>query len=192
MTPDCYVVIDGERFADTAAELATTPVALADVDLNWGRGNTVDQPAPATCRIAVLDRLGGAVFADQLEVGRTLELHATGDIGSAAEPANIAVDGSFETLALGDPGNRVAAGEPGGAVVVGTPTFVGYRAIRAVPVSLAAINVQVPPAAFTPGDLTGWDAIPRLALGQTWEWSLAVRARAGVGDQCSTRVLHRP
>lgn len=176
MNPDCYVVIDGTRFADTAAELASTPVALAEVDLSWGRGNTVDQPPPATCRVAILDRPGGTAFTDVLDVGLPLELHATGDVAKGT-PVDVAQDGSFEQLALGSPGLRAVPAPSSKATltVVDQPASNGIRALRHTTTSFAVPDnyVRIPPAAFTPGNPAGWDQIPRLGP-NPWSWRLSV------------------
>lgn len=174
--PDCRVKVAGVVFADTAADLeALEPTVLADVDLTWGRGNTVDQPAPATCRVAVMDRSGGDLFADVLTIGATLELHAAGDT-AIGTPVDVAVDGGFEALALGaPPPGRVllAAGSAATLTVVDAPTRTGVRALRLTSPASTLNTFYLPPAALTPGNPAGWDTIPRLGVNQ-WTWRLAV------------------
>ena len=164
------------RLADTAAELVADlePTALADLSIVWGRGNTFDQPPPATCTFAVLDRPGGTVFTERLHVGDPLEVHAAGDIAQGT-PIDVAVDGGFEDLAVGPAGNRVATVAPAVATA--------RRRARPRPGPARSVSprrpaprtvLRIPPAAFTPGDPTGWDTIPRLGPNE-WTWSVAVR-----------------
>lgn len=176
MSPDCVLYVAGERLADTAAQLAggLEPTALADLSIMWGRGNTFDQPTPATCSFAVLDYAGGTVFNERLHVGDPLEVHAAGDIAQGI-PVDVAVDGGFESLAVGPAGNRVATVAPATATVVASPVHTGSRAVRVTaPNPTSRTVLRIPPAAFTPGVATGWDTIPRLGPNE-WEWSLAVR-----------------
>jgi hypothetical protein len=180
--PDCVVYVAGERLADTAAALAVDlePTVLVGLSIQWGRGNTFDQPSPATCTFDVLDPPGGTLFTDRLHVGDPLEVHAAGDIAQGI-PIDVAVDGGFETSPVGPAGTRVLPVNPAVADVVDAPTSSGTRALRVTSPTARAV-VRIPPAAFTPGDPTGWDQIPRLGP-NPWTWSVAVRpalhARAG-------------
>ena len=166
-------VIGPVRFADTAAELvAGEPTALAELAVSWGRGNTFEQPTPATCTFAVLDRRGGTAFAETLRVGDPLEVHAAGDIAQGI-PIDVAIDGGFETSPTGAAGNRVAAVAPAAATIVAAPTATGARALE-LRTGTARAVVRIPPAAFTPGNPAGWDSIPRLGPNE-WTWTVAVR-----------------
>jgi hypothetical protein len=181
--PTCVVVVAGERFADTAAALDDDlePTALADLTIEWGRSNTFDQPSPATCTFAVLDRRGGTLFTERLHVGDPLEVHAAGDIAQGT-PIDVALDGGFEASPVGPAGNRVATAAPATAQIAAAPTAHGARAVQVSSPTARAV-LRIPPAAFTPADPTGWDTIPRLGP-NPWSWSVAVRpalhARAGV------------
>ncbi len=182
--PDCVVYVAGTRLADRAADLAADlePTALAELSIVWGRSNTFDQPPPATCTFAVLDRTGGTVFVDRLHVGDPLEVRAAGDIARGT-PVDVALDGGFETSPTGPAGNRVTTAAPAVATIVAAPTHTGVRAVRVTTPTGARAVLRIPPAAFTPGDPTGWDDIPRLGPHE-WTWTVAVRpalhALAGV------------
>jgi len=166
-------VIGPVRFADTAAELiGGEPTALAELAVSWGRGNTFEQPTPATCTFAVLDRRGGTAFAESLRVGDPVEVHAAGDIAQGI-PIDVAIDGGFETSPTGPAGNRVAAVAPATATIVAAPTATGARALE-LRTGTARAVVRIPPAAFTPGNPAGWDSIPRLGPNE-WTWTVAVR-----------------
>jgi hypothetical protein len=56
---------------------------------NLHRKEKVDQPPPATCSFAVLDRDAGDVFTDRLHVGDPLEVRAAGDIAQGT-PVDVA------------------------------------------------------------------------------------------------------
>jgi hypothetical protein len=172
--PDCVVTVAGSRFADTAAELvAGEPVALAELTVDWGRSNTFEQPSPATCSFTVLDAPHGIVFTERLHVGDTIDVHASGDIAQGI-PINVAVDGGFETAALGPAGNRVAVVAPTVATIVSAPVATGTRSVRATAPTGNRTVLRIPPAAFTPGNAAGWDTIPRLGPNE-WTWTAAVR-----------------
>ena len=181
--PDCVVVVNGAQLADTAAALddLLEPTALADLTIEWGRANTFDQPSPATCTFAVLDRRGGTLFTEVLHVGDPLEVYAAGDIAQGT-PIDVAADGGFEASPVGPAGDRVTTTAPATAQIVAAPVASGTRAV-AVSSPTARAVLRIPPAAFTPADPAGWDTIPRLGP-NPWSWSVAVRpamhARAGV------------
>lgn len=165
-------VIGMVPFADTPADLiGREPTALADLSITWGRGNTFDQPAPATCAFQVLDRSGGTVFTERLHIGDPIEVHAAGDIAQGT-PIDVAVSGGFEDLPVGPVGDRVATVAPAVADVVDAPAT-GTRAIRVTSTDARSV-LRVPPAAFTPGNPAGWDDIPRLGP-NPWTWSIRVR-----------------
>jgi len=174
--PDCQVWVAGTRLADTAADLDVDlePTALAQLSIVWGRGNTFDQPSPATCTFAVLDRRGGTVFTERLHIGDPVAVRAAGDIAQGI-PIDVAVDGGFESLAVGPAGNRVATVAPAAATVVASPVAAGTRAIRVASTATSSRTVlRIPPAAFAPANPAAWDAIPRLGPNE-WSWSVAVR-----------------
>src|SRR5262245_50970622 len=176
---DCWLDVNGSRFADTGADIVGgAPTALADLTVTWGRGTTVDQPEPATCRFTVADRSGGATFLGALDIGFAVSVWASGDI-STGSAVDVAVDGSFETLSPGPAGNRVVpAPTATGTVttVVSDRTNTGARAVSVSGLTSPALDriAQIPPAAFAPGNPAAWDAIPRMQDGQRWDWSLAV------------------
>ena len=177
--PDCVVTVAGTRLADTAADLVAglEPTVLAELSIAWGRGNTFEQPPPATCTFAVLDRPGGTLFTERLHVGDPVTVRAAGDIARGT-PVDVAVDGGFESLAIGPAGNRVAVAAPATATVVSAPVATGTRAIRVASSSSSSSSsrtvLAIPPAAFAPATPAAWDAIPRLGPNE-WSWSIAVR-----------------
>lgn len=179
---DCWVTVSGSRFADTAADYQSgSPTALADLELTWGRGTTVDQPDASTVSFSVLDRTGGTSFLDSLPIGVPVEVWTSGDI-STGGAVDVAVDGSFESLAVGASGSPRVAVEPVGAstvVVIDTPTATGNRALRATATSGGSVgivrDVLIPPSAFSTSP-SAWDSIPRFSEGVTWDWSVTIRA----------------
>ena len=196
IAPDCWVEMNGTRFADTGDDLvAGTPTALSQLKVTWGRATTVDQPEPATCRFNVRDRSGGAGFLEVLDVGAAIDVWSSGDIGTGS-PTETVVDGGFETSPLGPAGNRASVYNGiGTATIVASPVYVGARALdlaHGEPVFNASVVFRVPPAAFTPGDPAGWDAIPRFAFGSIWTMTVAVRIGVGMRVQVGGVGLMSP
>ena len=183
---DCRLFVDGVRFADAAAALAAdAPTALAEVEVIWGRSTTVDQPEPATGRFVVMDPSGGIGFLDLLPIGAVLEIRAGGDIATGAN-VDFAVDGSFETLAVGPAGDRV---EGAGTPMVTTATVAhGTKSIDTAGGSFLII----PPAAFDMADPAAWDTIPPVHQGQVWDWAIRVRAAPGVAGYAMSAVFAAP
>jgi len=181
---DCWIEVDGDRFADTAADFhAGTPTALADVEVAWGRATTVDQPEAATARVTVLDRSGGTGFVEAIPIGVPIEVWSSGDVG-VGQPTNVAVDGGFETLPLGDAAPRVVARGSNPTVhpvatVSRDRANSGLQAIQVTSDGTTGNYVYVPPAAFN-ANPSAWDSIPRLKVGEPWNSQLALwRPRAG-------------
>ena len=187
---DCRLYVNGARFADTAAELeAGTPTALAELELNWGRDSTVDQPEAATVRCAVLDPSGGTTFRELVDVGSRLEVRAAGDIGTGAV-TDVAIDGSLEVPAVGSTGYPRVVASPAGApapIIVAAPVFAGTKALR----SSSGYTILIPPAEFT-SNPAGWDAIPRFETGQLWTWHLAVFPPRAGSIRVQGRVFRDP
>ena len=178
MPIDCRVFIDGARFPDSVAQLeAATPTALADLQLIWGRGTTVDQPDAATCRVTVLDRSGGVTFLEQIPVGVPFDVWASGDI-STGQPVETMVDGGFETLPVGPADARVRA-NLGDAVAVAAPVHAGVRAVAVVDEGYGQVSLSIPPAPWST-DPAAWDQIPQALPGAVWTISLWAKAPPGV------------
>ena len=188
MTIDCWIDVDGERFADTAADYhAGTPTALADVEVAWGRTTTVDQPEAATARVTVLDQSGGTGFVDAIPVGVPIDVWASGDIGTGAA-TDVAVDGGFETPGLVATDRvRVNQTDSSTATTVTDRVHSGAQAIRIGTGIMGVAGSLIPPDVWTiGGSPASWDAIPKLVAGANWSWSVWVWAGRGV------RVYARP
>lgn len=177
---DCWLIVDGARFADTAPDLeGGTPTALADVEVAWGRGTTVDQPDAATARAVVLDRSGGSRFVDTIPVGVPFDVWTSGDVSTGA-PAETVTDGGWETMAPGPAGVRVKVDPSGTATVVTTGPHAGAHALRvAAAAGTTTVGVWVPPQAFDTVNPSAWDDVPQAEPGTVWQFSAWVRAPRG-------------
>src|SRR5262245_33256706 len=174
INPDCWLEVNGTRFADTGADLeAGTPTALAQLQVAWGRATTVDQPEPSTCRFTVRDRSGGTGFLAVLDIGALIDVWASGNVG-AGQATNVAVDGGFETVGL-DATDRVRVPFGGSSPTVVTDrVHTGAQSIRVLQAAGAtSIATMVPPDRWTiGGSPASWDEIPTLLAGQTWTWTI--------------------
>jgi hypothetical protein len=74
-------------------------VAEDGVKVTWGRGNTVDQPAPSTCTMRVLDMPDDPTYFDTLTIGETVEVWAEGATGSTGD-VEAFTGGGFESGAV--------------------------------------------------------------------------------------------
>ena len=131
--PNCVVVVAGERFADTGRRTRRrrTDRPRRPVDLTWGRGNTFDQPSPATCSFAVLDRPGGTLFTDRLHIGDPLEVHAAGDIAQGTPRSTSPSTAGSNRCRWVRPGTRDRPSRRPSPTVVAAPTAAGVRSIQA-------------------------------------------------------------
>jgi hypothetical protein len=164
----CEVYVEGTRLADTGdAFAASTPTVLSGLSMIWGRDNVADQPDAASCSLTVADKGADADFLGLLHVGRQLDVYAAGATGSASQPADIAVDGDFETA---DPAGRVYVA--GGSAAVDARASTGTRALR-ITTAGSASTVWVPPAPYgtTASD---WNALPNVTAGETWTVRLSI------------------
>lgn len=171
LLPTCSVWIDGVRFADgcTPGETDTTPVALTDLKVVWGRDNTLDQPEPGTCSFQVLDVVGGVLFTDQLHIGTQVDVRAEATIYPDPTTPIFTYDAGFEGMTVGAvPPSSVS----GGAVTVSTEqAHTGTKSARLVPTGRPQ-TVIFPPAPF--GNDSAWDAVPRTFAGQTWRFGASI------------------
>jgi hypothetical protein len=164
----CEVYVEGTRLADTGADyLDSVPTVLAGLSHTWGRADVVSQPEAASCSFTVADKGSDADFLGLLHVGRQVSVYAAGQIGSAAVPADVAVDGDFETT---DPAGRVYAA--GGTVAVDPRASTGARAF-AVTTAGSVCTVWVPPAPYG-STASDWDGVPNVSAGDTWTVVLSV------------------
>ena len=124
----CELWVDGVRYADgRPGEDPAAPFALSDLTVRWGRDNTVDQPAPATCSFTVADPPGGAVrFDDTVVLGSTVVIWSQLDTARAVVFGGRVTDldaeyddqvgaGVCHVIAadqLSDLGNRFVGAEP--------------------------------------------------------------------------------
>ena len=184
---DCYIEVDGEHFADTAQDYVDhRPVALADLSLAWGRHTVVDQPEAAVVTFRVIDQAGGESFLDVLHIGAPVDVRASGTVALGGA-TDVVVDGSFETLALGDAGARVLQGP---ATVVNTTAFHGAKSLRIEdPGAEGNMWVTIGPDFFDIGGAPqSWDDIPTFQTGDQWQMSLAIRA--GIDAQIKAYTIY--
>lgn len=178
----CSVRVAGEEVPDTAAALLVgLPTALADVEVTWGRSTSVDQPQAASARIVIRDESGGPGFVERVPIGAVLEVFARGDVATG-DPMDVAVDGDFEGIAVGDPGDRVHT-------TSGTSTILDDGPPQGHVLHLgraAGAVVALPPDSFS-SNPSAWDAIPSFTGGQVWSWSL--RVRPGMGTNVSVQPV---
>jgi hypothetical protein len=171
----CQVYVDDTRLADTGADLAeSAPTALAGLSVDWGRGNSVDQPDTTTCTFTVRDIGGDADFLGLLHTGHPVTVFASGDISTGGTPVDVAVDGGFETAALPD---RVYVNPANAAAAFTLPAHGGARAVRIAPTGTGTARAYVGPAPFS-ADPAAWDGIPASQAGQSWTLQLSVRPAA--------------
>lgn len=182
LPPSCSVWIDGIRMADgQPGESDTTPVALTDLKVTWGRSNTLDQPGPASCAFQVLDMAGGQRFLDVLRIGARVDIQAS---------ATIYPDPTISTVT--DPGFETGAPTTLRANATATWTtekaHAGTHSVRLEPVDAGRSAWAVfPPAPFSP-DVSAWNAVPRTVAGQTWEYGASVWLGQYLSPAQSVRV----
>lgn len=171
----CEVLVDGQRLADTAAELSgSVPTVLADLAVRWGRASVVDQPETSTCSFVVADVDGDADFLGLLHVGRKVTVYAAGALADAGT-TDVAVDGGFEDNPMT---SRVLTTAPAALSFTQSDERARTLAVRPGAAAWPLIILDVPPAPFTP-DPAGWDTIPTVSNGETWTVRLAVRPGRG-------------
>lgn len=171
--PDCLLYVDGVRYLDgQVGEPDVEPVALTDLEIRWGRGNTVDQPSPATATFRVLDVPGGGRFLDRLHMGARVEITAGATIYGDPTLPTITNPG-FENLTVGAVPASIRTN--GTARAVSAPTHAGTRAVRidSTDPDGQAVEIIFPPAPFST-DPSAWDAIPRTIHGQVWTYGASV------------------
>jgi hypothetical protein len=165
--------VDGVRYADgQPGEPDDLPVALTDLAVTWGRASTVDQPTPATLSFVVMDVGGGERFTDRLHVGARVVVRADAVIYPAPS-VSVVVDAGFEAAAVGSTPSTLRSNAV--AVVSAARAHTGTHSARVRPVDAKrGARVIFPPAPMTPGNPSGWDAIPRTAAGQSWGFGASV------------------
>lgn len=191
--------IDNKRFADTAAAwYAGDPVALADLELIWGRETTVDQPDTSTLTFRIVDRAGGKGLLDVVEIGKPVRVWARGNISPTyGGNFNTQIDGGFETAPLGDPGNRVHvwnstdAPTSSSSIVAGSPDNIGARVLH---FKTSQINdiINIPPAAFDDGAADAWLTLPFYNTGATWQLTAQLRVGKGMTVMFRGRTFTGP
>lgn len=166
--PRADVYLDGALVASTAAEFAgQATTVLNGVKIDWGRSTAVDQPEPSSLGLAFVQNEGTADFLQSLQVGRRLDVTATGRIDTGAV-ANVMSQGDFEALAPGDvPAN--IHGNLSSLTVSTELAHAGQHSAKMVASSVASPAWAIfPPAPFS-ADVSAWDTIPRANEGEMWE-----------------------
>lgn len=73
--PACTIIVDRQTLNPTDG--VENHVALADVNVHWGRQSRIDQPGTSTCTFTVLlDPNGNNTILQQLQPGATVEVNA--------------------------------------------------------------------------------------------------------------------
>ena len=187
--PDCQVFVNGARFADTGAELASGALtALTGLTLDWGRSTVVDQPEAATCSFVASSRSGrpASDHLDALYVGAQTQVFATADVATDGASVDTVVDGSFESVA--DVNTRVTAWT-GKADLAAANSGYGAQAIRWTPNSTNrwSVDFAISPDAMS-SDPDAWAHIPIYTNGEHWDISALVRIP--VGGQAAIGYAH--
>lgn len=172
----CTLYVDGAALADSADDYTadpTAPLALAGLQVAWGRTTTVDQPDVGTCTFEVLDRPGGPAFTSLLAVGRRVDVDASGQTFP---------DPTVSTFV--DPGWEAGTVLP--AVTAGTGTaartnvtaHAGAWSLALRPAPERTLTALTPPAPFQvrPNAPDAWDPIPATSPGQAWSVAVALAA----------------
>jgi hypothetical protein len=169
--------VDGVRFPDGEFGSAdpSTPIALDDLRVVWGRSNSLDQPHPATCSFTVLDRAGGQRYRDVLRIGAAIAVRAD---------ATIYPDPSVSTIPA------LLPGPVAGATVTGTATSTTIIG-RSPAHTDQQISVIYPPAAYS-ADPSSWDAVPRAAAGQAWRLLATITLPAVFAGWSGHRAVVQP
>lgn len=172
--PLCSVWIDGVRMADgqiSDDELA--PTVLTDLAVVWGRPNNLDQPAAATATFEVMDLAGGQTFASQLHIGAQCDVRT--DATLYPDPTlEMLVDGGFEQGTQ----TWVASNAQARVDTIGHSGSKSLR-INAIDGTKLA-TIDLPPGPLS-SDPSAWNAIPRAAFGQRWDYSAWVQLSSQLG-----------
>ena len=160
--PLCSVWVDGKRMADgQPADPELDPTVLTDLSVVWGRPNSLDQPAPATCTFKVMDLAGGQTFTNVLHIGARVDVRTD---------ATIYPEANLEMLP--DPGFELGTASwvvsNGTVAIVASPVHTGTKALRLTPIDgTKPITLDIIPAPFS-ANPSAWDHIPRAKYGQSW------------------------
>lgn len=178
----CEVWVDGTRLADTGADYAaSTPTALAGLQLTWGRASIVDQPDTSSVSLTVADKDSDGDYLTRLHVGSTLDVYAAGDTTTGTDPVDITTDGGFELTPLNNRA-RITAGV--GALSFTTDAFAGRQSLRTRNgASGSNPQVSIPPAPFSTA-INAWDLIPSVTAGETWTVEFQYRLGVAGRVQC--------
>lgn len=155
----CELWIDGIRVADDSIGHATTPAALDELTIRWGRQTTIDQPQPATCSGSILDSgTGPTRVEDIVALGSSLVAWAVldadrrivfaGRVTDVQTAWDDALDGAVTQVVaadlLADLASRYVGAEPWPA------ESLSARAARILAaVGVGSITVDPRPAALT-------------------------------------------
>lgn len=139
---NCTLNIAGHRLTGS-----TTPAALDEVKINWGRRDSVSQPSPSTATCRILLPEDPAALADMYTIGRPVEINSTVQVWSQGHARPLSLTHAQFT------GNQPTPG-----------TFTP-------PAWMNRIIVTIPPAQQSTV-IGAWDEIPTCSEGQTWKASI--------------------
>lgn len=213
---DCRLYVDGVRVADGSqpGDDDTQLTALAGLSVTWGRTTTVEQPAPATCSIQLMDLDGSQGFLETLNVGRLVDVEASGQVYSGS--VDTVADPTFNRYGVGldltQPGllsRRPIVDldwhpEPtkpapyvlpvpvkvltlGGTVSVGPRPLYEADGIRGT-YRRARVRLLLPPASLpTAAEPDLWDTLPTTTQGEPWTATLT--ATLPIGAVATVQVV---
>ena len=172
----CAVYVDGIRAADgSPGDSLLDPIILDDLNVGWGRGDTMSQPETETCSFEVMDLQGGQAFMATYRTGRKIDVVASGETFPDPTVPTF-VNPGFETAAV------TWSSTGATAVRSSVRKHTGTYSLAVKPDDAAAPgSVILAPGEFqAPGDNPdAWDAIPTTTIGQEWSGSVALLAPAG-------------
>lgn len=140
---NCTLSIAGRRLTGS-----TTPAALDEVKITWGRKDSVSQPSPSTATCRILLPEDPTALADMYSIGRPVEISSTVKVWS---------QGQARPLALQH------------ATIDGATSGQAWTP----PADINRILAVIPPAQPT-STIGAWDEIPTCSDGQTWSCQVAL------------------
>ena len=162
------VSLDGRPLAASASEFnASAVTVLSGVKVDWGRDTSVDQPAPSSCSLSIVQKGGSADFLNGLVTGRSIDVTASAFMPSE-EIANIMSQGSFEAPLV--PGDTPAAHTVNATVTVDQwNPHTGAQEALIVPLVASDTVVVFPQRRSRTWNAV--DAIPGRRQGSVGSWS---------------------
>jgi len=181
--PAVSVWCDGVQLSDGRDVDSLAPMVLSGLRVQWGRSTILDQPAPATCVLTLLDALGGQSFRELVGIGRTLSVRADATV-YPAPGAVVLMDHQFTAPPL-----PPLVAENGSASLGGTGALklVADKATQPV-----VLDFTPGPSESQGGNPAAWDAVPRPKAGQSWAAAVLVTLPAAFAGYTGWRAAAYP